>query len=233
MTQKTVSIQGVIFDLDGSLVDSMYMWKEIDVEFLGRFGLDVPKSLGTDIEGMSFTETAEYFKRTFSLPLSVEEIKDCWNQMAYQKYSKEVGFKPGAGTFLAWLKEKQIPTGIATSNSHTLVDAVLGHLGVAGQFRTIVTSCDVNRGKPEPDVYLCAARRMGINPAHCLVFEDVPAGILAGHRAGMHVIAVEDAFSADLAEKKRELADGMIETYEEVPRCENGEWVISFPIGTR
>ena len=99
MTQKTVSIQGVIFDLDGSLVDSMYMWKEIDVEFLGRFGLDVPKSLGTDIEGMSFTETAEYFKRTFSLPLSAEEIKDCWNQMAYQKYSKEVGFKPGAGTF--------------------------------------------------------------------------------------------------------------------------------------
>ncbi len=85
--------KGVIFDLDGTLVDSMNVWKEIDVIYLGKHGYDVPDDLHDEIEGMSFTETAAYFKKRFCLKETVDEIKDCWNQMAYEKYCHESRIK--------------------------------------------------------------------------------------------------------------------------------------------
>ncbi len=215
MSEK-IQIKGVIFDLDGSLVDSMWMWKAIDVEFLGRYHNEVPERLTDAIEGMSFTETAAYFKETFQLPLSVDEIKDTWIQMAYDKYSHEVGFKPGVKAFLDYLKEMQIPIGIATSNSRSLVNAVLKSLNAETYFHTVVTACDVNKGKPAPDIYLFAANAMQVNPKDCLVFEDVPAGIMAGKNAGMRVIAVQDDFSNHQNEQKRQLADGYITDYAEI-----------------
>ena len=83
-------IQAVIFDLDGTLVDSMWMWKDIDIEYLRQYGIELPETLQQDIEGMSFTETATYFKETFQIPKSLEEIKQDWYDMAYEKYAHEV-----------------------------------------------------------------------------------------------------------------------------------------------
>ena len=88
--------KAVLFDLDGTLVDSMWMWPQIDVEFLGRFGYDCPGDLERAVEGMSFSETAAYFKERFSLPMTLEEIKECWSQMAMDKYRTQVPLKPGA-----------------------------------------------------------------------------------------------------------------------------------------
>ena len=99
------NINAVIFDLDGTLVDSMWMWKAIDVEYLSRFGIELPEDLQREIEGMSFSETAVYFKERFQLEPSVEEIKDTWNEMAYEKYANEVPLKQGALKFLKYLKE--------------------------------------------------------------------------------------------------------------------------------
>lgn len=218
MSEK-IQIKGVIFDLDGSLVDSMWMWKAIDYEFLGTYGVPVPSGLTDAIEGMSFTETAAYFKETFHLPLTVDEIKNIWIQMAYDKYSNEVGFKPGVKAFLDYLCREQIPIGIATSNSRSLVDAVLKSLQIDTYFHTVVTACDVNKGKPAPDIYLYAAHSMQREPKDCLVFEDVPAGIIAGKTAGMRVIAVQDSFSDHVDIQKHKLADGYIHSYTEILAC--------------
>ena len=87
-------IKAVIFDLDGTLVDSMWMWEDIDIEYLGRYGLSCPEDLQKAIEGMSFTETAVYFKERFGLPDSIEEIKEAWIAMSLEKYEKEVPLKP-------------------------------------------------------------------------------------------------------------------------------------------
>ena len=130
--------EAVIFDLDGTLVDSMGMWKEIDVDFLGRFGYTVPENLQKEIEGMSFSETAAYFQNRFSLPMSLDKIKACWNEMAMEQYSNKIRLKPGAEDFLKSLKQKQIRTGIATSNSRELVEAVTGANGVRDLFDTVV-----------------------------------------------------------------------------------------------
>lgn len=208
--------KAVLFDLDGTLVDSMWMWPQIDVEFLGRFGYDCPRDLERAVEGMSFSETAAYFKERFSLPMTLEEIKECWSQMAMDKYRTQVPLKPGALEFLRYCKDQGIATGIATSNGRPIVDAVIEALQIGEYFQEVATACEVEKGKPEPDIYLEVARRLQVAPEDCLVFEDVPAGILAGKRAGMTVLAVEDDFSRELSGEKKALADGYICDYSEL-----------------
>lgn len=217
------NIKAVLFDLDGSLVDSMWVWKNIDIEYLGRFGIALPDNLQSSIEGMSFSETAVYFKEHFLIPDSVEQIKEDWTKMAWDKYTHEVPLKKGVDEFLSYCAEHQIKLGIATSNSRELVENVLESLGVKTHFACIVTGCDVAKGKPSPDVYLEAARQCKVAPEDCLVFEDIVPGIQAGKAANMKVCAVEDAYSSHQRQEKRALADYYIEDYSEVMRLLNQE----------
>ena len=208
--------KAMLFDLDGTLVDSMWMWEAIDIEFLGAYGYECPDDIQRAIEGMSFSETAVYFKERFDLPLSLDEIKAVWTRMSIDKYRYEVPLKPGVPEFLKYCRENGIRTGIGTSNGSEIVDAVLTSLKVKEYFDAVVTACEVAHGKPEPDIYLEVAKRLGVQPENCLVFEDIPAGIMAGKAAGMPVIAMEDDFSADLMDEKRELADAVISDYREL-----------------
>lgn len=210
------NMKACIFDLDGTLVDSMWMWHAIDVEYLKKFGVACPDDLQKKIEGMSFTETAVYFRNRFGIPDSIEQIKHDWEEMSVDKYRCEVGFKPGAAAFLQAIRQRGIRTGIATSNGQKMVAAVLKSLGIADAFDTVVTACEVAAGKPSPDIYLRVSEILGVEPSACLVFEDIPAGILAGKRAGMTVCAVRDEFSAGMEEEKESLADAMIGDYREL-----------------
>lgn len=207
------NIKACLFDMDGTLVDSMHIWKDIDIAFLGRFGYELPPNLQKEIEGMAFKETAQYFKEHFDLPLSIEEIMNCWNEMAFRVYSEEIDYKPGAFAFIKKLKEIGIKTAICTSNSKELVAAVGEHLGFLPYFDTVITACEVGAGKPAPDIYLEAARRVDVSPKECLVFEDIVMGLTAGKRAGMKLCAVEDAFSVEQREEKGAMADYYIENY--------------------
>lgn len=212
--------KAVIFDLDGTLVDSMWMWKQIDIEYLGRFGYECPETLQKVIEGMSFSETAVYFKETFSIPDSLDEIKQTWIDMSIEKYRNEVPLKKGAQEFLDYLKSHDIKAGIATSNGQDMVDVVLNSLNIKPYFQVVTTACEVAHGKPAPDIYLKVAESLGVEPKDCMVFEDVPAGIMAGKAAGMAVCAIEDAFSAEMREEKQQLADFFIEDYNEILELE-------------
>ncbi len=217
-------IGAMIFDLDGTLVDSMWMWKAIDIEFLARYGYACPDDLQRSIEGMSFTETAAYFLNRFRLPLTMEEIKAVWTEMSIDKYRYEVPLKPGARRLLEYVKARGIPCGIATSNGADMVEAVLEAQNARQYFQVVTTACEVKEGKPSPDIYLKVAKDLGAEPADCLVFEDIPAGALAGKRAGMTVCGVADA-DADLRGLRGEileLADYFIEDFTQL-FDENGE----------
>ncbi|MBR3772785.1 MAG: HAD family phosphatase [Clostridium sp.] len=209
-------IQAVIFDMDGTLIDSMWMWKNIDVEYLGRFQIPLPEDLQHEIEGMSFSETAAYFKERFQIPNTIEQIKNDWNQMAWEKYEKEVTVKEGVFDFLKYLKEHGVKTGIATSNSVELANMVLEKRGLTPYFDAVHTSCEVGRGKPYPDIYEFVAEKLGVQPEHCLVFEDVVHGILAGKAAKMKVCAIFDKYSKAQDEEKKRLADYYINSFEDL-----------------
>lgn len=209
-------IKAILFDLDGTLVESMSMWGDIDVDYLKKFHIPVPEGLQKAIEGLSMYQTAVYFKENFAIEDSLEEIMDEWNRMAYEKYTTEIPLKPGARAFLNGLKDKNIPCGIATSNSRILTEAILKSHQVENYFSVMVTGDEITNGKPDPEVYLEAAKKMGVAPEHCLVFEDIPFGIIAGKRAGMTVCAVEDAYSMKDMEEKIRLADFYIKSYEEL-----------------
>ena len=208
--------EAIIFDLDGTLVDSMWMWKTIDIEYLGRYGLEVPESLQRDIEGFSFYETAVHFKNRFQIPESLEEIQDTWREMADYKYRHDVPLKKGVLEFLKYVKKIGKKLAIASSNSYALVEATLEALHVREYFDVICTCDEVKNSKPAPDVYLRAAGLLGVNPGKCLVFEDIPFGIMSGKQAGMTVCAVEDVYSMKDREEKMRLADFYIKSYEEL-----------------
>lgn len=210
-----------LFDLDGTLVDSMWIWESIDVEYLDRFGLELPEDLHSCIEGMSFSETARYFKERFSIPDTLEKMKSDWNRMAWEKYTQEVPLKSGIREFLRYHRARGVKMAVATSNSRELAEAVIAVHGLTDTFDVIVTGCDVAHGKPSPDVYLEAAVRLGVDPLECLVFEDVVAGIQAGRNAGMEVAAVEDAYSLYQERQKKELADLYIADYQELLPAES------------
>ena len=209
-------IQAAIFDMDGTLIDSMWMWKNIDIEYLGKFQISLPEDLQHEIEGMSFSETANYFKTRFKLPYSVEEIKNHWNQMAWDKYENEVMVKEGVFPFLEYLKRRGVKMGIATSNSVELASMVLEKRGLSGYFDAIHTSCEVKRGKPYPDIYEFVADKLGVSPEYCLVFEDVVHGILAGKAANMKVCAVYDPYSIEQDNEKKRLADYYIKSFADI-----------------
>lgn len=210
------NIRAVIFDLDGTLVDSMGMWKDIDIEYLGQFGLEMPEELQKNIEGISVIQTAIYFKENFDIPKSIPEMIEDWNRMAYDKYMYDVELKDGALDFLEYLQEQGIYMAIATSNTKTLTNAALYSHHILHYFDVIVTGEDIHNGKPDPDVYLRASELLGIEPKDCLVFEDIPAGILAGLNADMHVCGVRDDYSEYCEHEKRKLAHYYIQSFEDI-----------------
>lgn len=216
-TPDLSDIEAVIFDVDGTLVDSMGIWKEIDIAYLSRFQIPLPDQLQSEIEGMSFYQTACFFKNRFSnITDSIEDMMDAWNSMAWHKYLHEVPLKKGASDFLSFCREKGIKMGIATSNSKELIQGLEQSHHLSKFISCIKTGSEVTNGKPAPDIYIAAAEELGVSPENCLVFEDIVAGIKAGKAAGMKVCAIRDDYSCEQDLEKHELADYYIEDYYQI-----------------
>ncbi len=217
MKIKTLNsdIEAVIFDLDGTLADSMWMWADIDREYLSRFDLQPNKELGAKVAGMSMEETAAFFKANYGIRDSVDQIVQDWIDMALDNYRHKVKFKPYAVRTLEVFKSHGIRMAIASSNGMDMVRACLESNDTAKYFDDVVSSSEVEHGKPAPDVYLLAAKRIGAAPARCLVFEDIPPGLIAGHAAGMKTIGVRDNYSAGSESEMRALADAYFDGFRE------------------
>lgn len=209
-------VQAAIFDLDGTLIDSMWIWDEINVTYLKSKGAERPANLEEEINHLSFQQTAQYFKDTFNLTQSVEEIITELNELAYENYLNKAKLKPGAKALLSFLKNKGIKVALATSNSSPLLDVALKSNNISEFFDSITTTNEVDKGKNFPDVYLLSAKKLGVNPDKCIVFEDIPAAVEGAKAAGMKVIAVYDKHSSEHREKLISSADKYIEDFNEL-----------------
>lgn len=211
------NIDAIIFDIDGTLIDSMWIWTNIDELFLAKYNLTEPEGFHAGMEGKSYSETAQYFLDLFpELPHTREELEEEWNQMAFDIYTKEIPLKKGAYDFIVRMKQEGKKLGIATSNTRILAEGTLENNRILEYIDSMWTSDEAKAGKPSPEVYLRVAESLGVLPEKCLVFEDVPKGILAGKNAGMKVCAVEDPFSKPQEALKRELADYYIQDFDDI-----------------
>ncbi|MBS5984181.1 MAG: HAD family phosphatase [Clostridium butyricum] len=210
------NIKGAIFDLDGTLVDSMWVWNKIDIDYLESKGHALPENLNAEICHLSFTQTANYFKERFSLSDSIDTILKDWNNMAYNHYSENVKLKDGVKEFLDKLKENNIKIALATSNSVPLLEACLKNNGIYDYFDSITTTDEVSNGKNCPDVYLLAAKKLNVTPRNCIVFEDILPAIKGAKAADMTVIAVSDKHSLNDLDEIINHSDKYINSYFEL-----------------
>lgn len=216
-----LTYQAVLFDFDGTLVDSMSLWHQIDEIFLGQRGITCPPDLSYAIAGMSFPETAAYFKERFHLSEDIDTIQTIWINMSYDLYLSDIAFKPGARELVRALADRGMPMGIATSNSRRTLTAYLAQYGLLDAFSALCFTNEVGVGKPDPAVFLEAARIIGVPPETCLLFEDTLEGVQGGKAAGMDVIAVQDLWQGEHLARIKALADGFITGFTDlIPRKE-------------
>jgi HAD superfamily hydrolase (TIGR01509 family) len=182
-------IEAVVFDLDGVLLDSEQLWDEAREQLARERGGRWHEKAQRDMMGMSSLEWSRYMHDVIGLPEPPEEIsREVVERMA-KLYREHLPVIPGAREAVERLAARW-PLALASSSNRELIDLALELLGVAHLFKATVSSEEVPRGKPAPDVYLEAARRLGIDPTHAAAIEDSENGIRAAKAAGMRVIAI-------------------------------------------
>lgn len=179
----------VIFDLDGVLVDSEQLWNQAKEALVRDAGGHWRPGAPVAMMGMSSPEWAAYLRDVLAVPLSLEEINRAVVDRMQDGYARHLPLLPGAATAVRALGRRW-PLGLASSSNREIIDLVLRVAGFADAFRVTVSSEEVARGKPDPDVYLECARRLRADPTACLAIEDSTNGLRAAAAAGMTVIAV-------------------------------------------
>ncbi|HEY5560900.1 MAG TPA: HAD family phosphatase [Clostridiaceae bacterium] len=217
------NVKGAIFDMDGTLIDSMWVWTKIDEDYLKGKGHMVPEDLRVNIEHLGMLECANYFKVRFEIEDSIEEIFNEWNQMAIYEYTHNVNLKDGAKIFLEYLKTLNIKLALATSNSKILLEAVLKNNGILDYFDYIITTDEAGNSKSSPEMFLYVSNILKLNPSECIVFEDILPAVIAAKKAGMKVVGMHDLFSENVIDKIKDNADYYFYKYEEIKLLlENG-----------
>jgi HAD superfamily hydrolase (TIGR01509 family) len=207
-------IEAVVFDLDGLLIETEELWDEVREALAHERGGRWSDSAQKDMMGMSSTEWSRYMHETVGLAEPPEEINDLVVERMAERYRSGLPLLPGAVEAVERIAARW-PLGVASSSNRVLIDLVLELSGLAKRFRATVSSEEVARGKPAPDVYLEAARRLGFDPTRAAAVEDSESGIRSASAAGMRVVAVPNR-SFRPGEDALGLADVVLESLAEL-----------------
>lgn len=215
---KTIpeSIQGLIFDLDGTMFDSMGIWQQMIGQFLDERAIRLPDDFLPRVLGKSFSQVAEYTIERFGLPESLAELLAEWNRRAVQAYSR-VAIKQHVIEYIRQVQSAGYRLAVATSLAPELYQPALAYHGLSDAFEVIVTTRQVGQGKDSPLIYRRAAEELNLAPQHCLVFEDLYQAVLSAKQAGLMVVGVRDDYSRKDWDKIKQTADGWIDDFSQAP----------------
>ena len=188
-------IQAVIFDVDGVLFDSMWMWDELDEKYLRSLGLEMREETTKAVSKMSFEEAAGYLRGEYRLDLTVEEIVGQIQDMVRNFYYQEVTLKAGMRRMLENLARRGIPAVIASASDLDMLEHALTRCQIRPMIKKVFTCSEVGAGKTRPDVFLAAAEYLGVQPEHCLIVEDSLHAIETAIQAGFVTAGVYDESS--------------------------------------
>ncbi len=193
-------IRGAIFDVDGTLLDSMFIWDTIGETYLRSIGYEPREKLNEVFKNMSLFQAARYYRTEYGVTLSIDEIMNGVNAMLERYYRFEVSLKPGVAELLAQLQASGVKLCIATATDRYLVEAALERCGVLSCFGAIFTCNEVGHGKDEPDIFEEALRFLGTEKAETVVFDDALYAVRTAKEAGFPVAAVYDSHERSQAE---------------------------------
>lgn len=208
--------KGAVFDLDGTLLDSMHIWHDVDEEFFRRRNLEVTKEYVDVIKNMHLPAAAVYTKEKYNIKESVEEIVQEWLDLCTEAYLHKVDLKEGVYDFLKMLHDNGIKMSFATASERQVCEGTLKNHGIFDFFSAYAYVSEINIGKTEPDIYLLAAKRMGVAPENCIVFEDILEGISGAKKGNFTTCGVYDKSSAKDEYEIKKIADYYIKSFEEL-----------------
>lgn len=214
-------IQGAIFDVDGTLLDSMWVWEQAPMTYLRRLGVQPEENLAQKLYELTMERGADYVNQKYELGKSSKEIISDVNRIAAEFYQKNVELKKGVLPLLEMFKRQNVPMTVATSSDRWLIEAAFERLDIMKYFQKIFTCTEVGRGKHLPDIFLQAADCMGTQPALTIVFEDGLYAAKTAKAAGFCVAGVYDPAEQEDQQELRSLCDFYItdaNTYEMVGR---------------
>ena len=206
---------GAIFDLDGTLLDSLHVWEDIDVRFLEKYGHRATPDYTREVTMLGFRKAAEYTVERYALSASPEEVIREWNEMSEDAYARTIQLKPGAREYLLSLRDHGVRLGIATALDPSRVRDVLVNNSVYDLFSSQTTLHEVSRGKGFPDIYLLEAQKLGIPPDQITVYEDLLLGVRGAKAGGFTVCGVYDSYTGDDWQEIVRIADRIIVDYRE------------------
>jgi HAD superfamily hydrolase (TIGR01509 family) len=200
-------IQGAIFDVDGTLLNSMPIWDNAGAIYLKSLGIEAEPELGKTMFSMSMTEGAQYLYKKYQLQSDTEEIINGINHTIEDFYLNQVQLKPGVEQFLQEMKQSGIHMTIATSSDRCVIEKALERLKVLPLFERIFTCSEVGAGKNKPDIYIAARESMCSKTSATWVFEDALHALWTAKNAGFKTVGIYDATSENTQEEIKEISD--------------------------
>ncbi len=209
-------VSAVIFDLDGVLADSEPWWSEIDAQLLAEHGVTYRGEHHQEVVGVSYRLAVEFYKKAFGLSLPTEKLMQRRGEIATEFFANRIDLFPNVKEVLQELRQVKLRLAVATSSVSASARPFLGRHDLTKFFEVIVTGEEVEHGKPAPDIYVCAAKHLGIPAEACLVVEDALPGVAAAKAANMRVAAIPDRRFVD-PNKYKKKADFIINSLNELP----------------
>lgn len=190
------TLQGVIFDLDGTLLDSTGMWRQVDSRLMAHYGKEVPPDLSETVQRMSIEEFSQFFVEEFDLPVTPEQIAQQVADMVAEEYREKLQLKPHVPEILDWLDQQDIPYGVATATYGELAEAALRRLHVWERLRFLLTEQNAGAPKTQPRIFQLAAQKLHLGRRQIAVVEDSLHALEGAKNGGFFTIGIADPENA-------------------------------------